>query len=266
MGGIAPHYAKGYCEPHYAAWRYHGDASARVRQKRGTGSTDKFGNRWITVQGKRVLEHRHLMEQHLGRSLSAQEVVRHRDGNLGNNDPDNLEVVVLGQGFIDAQTGHRVVRVGGKSVAEHRVVMEQHLGRPLEDNEYVYHLNEDMADNKVENLEVRQITRRGGGITPDGYRVVKVGTTYMFEHRWVMAQHLGRPLGSDESVHHKNGDRLDNRLENLELWSRYQPAGQRVTDKLVWAREIISLYGHLDDGLPSSSRRSTVQIEEKGQD
>ena len=76
-----------------------------------------------------------------------------------------------------------------------------------------------------------------------GYRGIWTGDRWEMEHRIVVSEHLGRPLERAEEVHHKNGNRSDNRLSNLELWSTRQPKGQRVSDKIDYANEIIRLYG-----------------------
>lgn len=69
----------------------------------------------------------------------------------------------------------------------------------------------------------------------------------VLEHRVVMEQRLGRYLLPGENVHHVNGDRRDNRIDNLELWVSHQPKGQRVSDLLEWAREILARYEGVDE-------------------
>jgi hypothetical protein len=75
----------------------------------------------------------------------------------------------------------------------------------------------------------------------------------VMEHRFVMSQHLGRELFAEETVHHINGDRSNNDLTNLELFSNRHGPGQRVADKVTFAIEILRLY-------PEFARKAGVEL------
>lgn len=106
---------------------------------------------------------------------------------------------------------------------------------------------------KHQNGEQNTNFKRGWFLDKNGYCVQTRMGKYLFEHRVVMEQMIGRPLLPQETVHHKNGKRDDNRPENLELWSSRNPKGQRIIDKLTWAREMFALYGTPADKPPVDS-------------
>ena len=90
--------------------------------------------------------------------------------------------------------------------------------------------------------EGKRIRYEGEKRKNNGYVQVYTSDGWKREHRLVMESIIGRPLLAEETVHHINGIRSDNRAENLELWSKSHPAGQRVSDLVSWAEEILKTY------------------------
>lgn len=85
--------------------------------------------------------------------------------------------------------------------------------------------------------------REKGFVDRHGYVVITRRGKQLQEHRLVMEKKIGRPLYAEETVHHINGQRADNRIENLELWSSRHGKGQRVEDKIEFCRTFLRDYG-----------------------
>lgn len=79
-------------------------------------------------------------------------------------------------------------------------------------------------------------------VCPAELRSMAFSNGRVFQHRLVMATAVGRALFADETVHHRNGDRLDNRLGNLELRIGPHGKGGDLPDTIEWALEVLRRY------------------------
>lgn len=86
----------------------------------------------------------------------------------------------------------------------------------------------------------RPIAPRGAGTLKNGYRQISVGDgRRVLEHRYIIECAIGRRLGSNEVVHHRNGNRLDNRPENLELMPPSEHTRRHVHERHPWNTETV---------------------------
>lgn len=111
----------------------------------------------------------------------------------------------------------------------------QHCGKAFQDRRHGERMGRKYCSHRCRNLA--RPSRNDGEpgnrwfvATRDGYVVYHTDGRRELMHRLVMEKMLGRRLRKGETVHHKNGIKTDNRPENLELWAKNHPPGQRVAD------------------------------------
>lgn len=226
------YYASGFCHPHYARNRLLGDPLAKYENSRNNPEFGKPRNHVIKKESEKCSiegccyksRHLGLCEAHYGR------LRRHGDPLAGK---PHKGVVTRQQ-----PTEKRICMVVGCE-SPHTALgyCNAHLRRYKK------------YGNPIANQPIRKPMpgereyKDGGGYIGRWDKELK---KVVWDHRVVLEKLIGRPLTSNENVHHINGNKSDNRPENLELWVSTQPSGQTVHDLLAYAREILKTYGPLE--------------------
>lgn len=220
--------ARGLCKRHYAAHIKRtviAEPERWLTDPRSCRTTTRAGYVVVSLDALALHEHRLVMELHLGRTLAEGESVHHRNGIRDDNRIQNLELWASVH-----PAGQRVEDLCRWLAHDHPEALRAALSmEPAADTTD--------ASVTLGDLHARGDRRSDGRLAAyvrGRYRVIRIDGRWCPEHRAMMELILGRPLVRGESVHHRNGLRLDNRPANLELWSKHHPAGQRIRDLAHW--------------------------------
>jgi hypothetical protein len=214
-GCSKPHVARGFCGMHLQRWYTRGDPG-------GPEPSPIFNTTKCTVDGCNRLRYaRGYCHTHYDRWR--------RHGDPG--------AAAIGLSPADRKQVNRKCSVGGCNRKHNRHgLCAMHYAR---------------KKNTGDLGPVHALINRGAdsAITRDGYRILyhrdhpnATANGCILEHIFVMSKKLGRPITKGETIHHKNGNRADNRPENLELWASRHPRGQRVTDHIAFAAQTLLQY------------------------
>lgn len=108
--------------------------------------------------------------------------------------------------------------------------------------------------------EMKRHIKKGGYVYVSVPSLIKGKKTEVLEHRYVMEQHLGRPLHAEETVHHKDGNRQNNALANLQLFAHNHGPGQEVEDIVEWCVKMLERYPEFTSAQQRARLRQILNV------